>query len=57
LLLIVIQPGVEVNSVVEAAAAEVDGGDAETVEQCDADAQVLGCLVLGEAAHCGARKD
>ena len=56
MLLIVVEPGVEVNAVVEAAAAEVDRGDSERLEHGDADAEVVGGLLLGEAADEGARE-
>jgi hypothetical protein len=56
LLLIVVQPGVEVNAVVEAAAAEAHRGNAQLVEQRDADAEVFRRLRLGEAANHRARE-
>jgi len=49
-LLIVVQPGVEVNAVVDAAAAEADRGDAEPIEEREADAEVFRGLRPGEAA-------
>jgi hypothetical protein len=56
LLLIVVEPRVEVNAVIEAAAAEVDGRDPKRLEHRDADAQVVGGFLLGEAADDGARE-
>jgi hypothetical protein len=55
-LLIVVQPGVEVNAVVDAAAAEADRGDAQPVEERETDAEVFGGLGPGEAANHRARK-
>jgi hypothetical protein len=56
LLLIVVEPGVEVNAVVEAAAAEVEGGDLQRLEHRDSNAEIVGGLLLGEAADHGARQ-
>jgi len=49
-LLIVVQPGVEVNAVENASAAEANCGDFEGVEQRDSDAEVVRRFGLGEAA-------
>ena len=46
----VVQPGVEVNAVPDAAASQTYGRDAQAVEERDADAEILRGLVLGEAA-------
>jgi hypothetical protein len=55
-LLIVVQPGIEVNPVVEAAATEADDRNMQLVEERQADAQVLRGLLLSEAAHDGTWK-
>ena len=49
-LLIVVQPGMEVNAVVKAAATKADRGNTQLIEERDADAEVLGRLRFGEAA-------
>ncbi len=50
----VVQPGVEVNSVPDAATPKADGRDAQAVEEGDPDAEVVRGLLLREAADRGA---
>ena len=50
----VVQPGVEVKSVPDAAAPKANRRDAKPVEEGDADAEVLRRLVFREAARGGA---
>lgn len=52
----VVQPGVEVNPVPNAASAEADWRDAQAVEESDADTEVLRGFRFGQAAHSGAMK-
>jgi hypothetical protein len=52
----VVQPGVEVKSVPDAAAPEAHGWNAKAIEESDSDAEVLRCLFLRETASGGARK-
>jgi hypothetical protein len=56
LALIVIQPGVEVNAVVHASTTEMNSRNAQLLEERRADAEVLGCLLLREAAGKWARQ-
>lgn len=52
----VVQPGVEVKSVPDAAAPKANWRDAQAVEEGDADAEVVRSFLLGEAARSGARE-
>jgi hypothetical protein len=52
----VVQPGVEVKSVPDAAASEANRRDAQPVEESDADAEVVRGFLFSEAAGGGAGK-
>ena len=51
-----IEPGVEVNSVIDAATAEPNERHIQLRQQGDPDAQIDGRLLLGEATHSGQRQ-
>jgi hypothetical protein len=44
LLLIVVQPGIEVNAVIETAAAKMQGRNVQGLEQSDADTEIVSGL-------------
>ena len=52
----VVQPGVEVKSVPDAAAPEANRRDAQPVKERDTDAEVISRFLFREAACGGARK-
>lgn len=52
----VVQPGVEVKSVPDAAAPEANRRDAKPVEESDADAEIVSGFLFREAARRGARQ-
>jgi hypothetical protein len=52
----VVQPGVEVKSVPDAAASKANRRDAQPVEERDADAEVIRGFLLRETACSGARE-
>jgi hypothetical protein len=52
----VVQPGVEVKSVPDAAPPEANWRYAQAVKESDTDAEVVSGFLLGEATSSGARK-
>ena len=55
-MLIFVEPRIQVKAVIDHAPTEPDGRYALPLVQRDANAQVLRCLFLGEAANRGQRK-